>query len=152
MNYNKSTRQRVADINLGIHVSRDTDNILTGEDLFTIAGGRVLVNLILGEVTTVMQTKTINFKLQADPTVGTTTDLCGNLDLSAAEVGSLLTIAGPVATALQIGKSGSVIGQTYPIPVAEGVIQAVVGATHTGSIKWDIWYVPLDEGAYVEAA
>jgi len=152
MNYNKSTRQRVADINLGIHVSRDTDNILTGDSLFNIEGGRVLVRQILGEVTTLMETKTINFKLTSDPDTGTTTDLCGNLDLTAAEVGSLLTISGVVATAMQIGKSGSVIGQLFPIPVAAGAIKAVVGATHTGSIKWDIWYVPLDEGAYVEAA
>lgn len=152
MHYNKSTRQRVADINLGIHVSRATDNITTGEALFNIKGGRVLLNLILGEVTTVIETKTVNFKLTADPDTGTTTDLCGNLDLSADEVGSLYTIAGPVATAMQRGESGSVIGQTYPLPVAAGAIKAVVGATHTGSIKWDMWYIPLDEGAYVEAA
>jgi hypothetical protein len=137
---------------LGQRVDRDTDNILTGENLFTIAGGRVLVTQIVGEVTTIMETKTINFKLTSDPDVGTTNDMCANLDLTAAEVGTLLTISGTAADALRAGKSGSVTAQNVPMIVAAGAIEATVGATHTGSIKWSIWYMPLDDGAYVEAA
>lgn len=139
-------------IKLGQRVDRATANILTGTDLFTVAGGRVLVTQIVGEVTTIMETKTINFKLASDPTVGTTNDMCANLDLTAAEQGTLLTISGTAADALRAGKSGSVVGQNSPIVVAVGAIEATVGATHTGSIKWSLWYVPLDDGAYVEAA
>lgn len=137
---------------LGQRVNRATANLLNGDDLFTVAGGRVQVNLILGEVTTIMETKTINLKLQANPTTGTTNDLCANLDMTAAEAGSLLTISGTAADALRKGSSGGVIGQGNPIVVAIGAIEAAVGATHTGSIKWSLWYVPLDDGAYVEAA
>ena len=137
---------------LGLRVDRATDNILTGEDLFTIAGGRVLVTQIVGEVTTIMETKTINFKLTANPTTGTSTDMCANLDLTAAEAGTLLTISGTEADALRKGSSGSIVAQNNPVVVAIGAIEATVGATHTGSIKWSLWYVPLDEGAYVEAA
>lgn len=151
--YNQSTRGRIADINLGMRVDRATDNITTGEDLFNIEGGNVLVNLILGEVTTIIETKTVNFKLQADPDTGTTTDLCGNLDLSADEVGTLYTITGDAAAdAMQRGESGSVPAQTTAVVVAPGVIQAVVGATHTGSIKWSVWYIPLEDGAYITSA
>jgi len=137
----------------GQRVDRATDNILTGENLFTITGGRVLVTQIVGEVTTTMQTTTINFNLTSDPTVGTTTnDMCALTDLTAAEVGSLLSITGVAADALVVGKSGSVRGMSNPMIVAAGAIEATVGATHTGSIKWSIWYIPLDDGAYVEAA
>ena len=137
---------------LGQRVDRATDNILTGENLFTITGGRVLVTGIVGEVTTIMETKTINFNLTSNPTVGTSNDMCALTDLTAAEAGSLLSITGVAADALVVGKSGSVRGMSNPMIVAAGAIEATVGATHTGSIKWSIWYIPLDDGAYVEAA
>jgi hypothetical protein len=133
-------------------VERATENITTGKNLFTVAGGRVKINLILGEVTTIIETKTVNFKLQANPTTGTTTDLCGNLDLSADEAGSLYTISGTGSDAMRRGESGNVLSQNVPVIVAIGTIDAVVGATHTGSIKWTLFYTPIDDGASVEAA
>lgn len=137
---------------LGQRVDRSTANLTNALPLFTVAGGRVQVNLILGEVTTVMETKTINLKLQANPTTGTTNDLCGNLDMTAKEAGTLLTITGTASDALVAGSSGGVKGQNVPVVVAIGAIEAAVGATHTGSIKWSLWYVPLDDGASVTAA
>jgi len=151
-NYNLSTRGRIADINIGMRVDRATANMTTGLDLFTISGGTVLVTLILGEVTTIMETKTINLKLQADPTTGTTSDMSANVDMTAAEAGTLITISGVPGTATQLGKSGNVIGQLAPVVVAPGVIQVIIGATHTGSIKWSVFYVPLEEGASIAAA
>jgi hypothetical protein len=56
---------------LGQRVDRTTDNIINGEDLFTISGGRVLVTQIVGEVTTVIESKSVTFKLVANPTTGT---------------------------------------------------------------------------------
>lgn len=137
---------------LGQRVDRATANITNGLDLFTVAGGRVLVTQIVGEVTTIMEAKTINLKLTADPTTGTSTDMCANLDMTAAEARTLLTISGTAADALRKGSSGSVVAQNAPVVVAIGAIEATVGATHTGSIKWSLWYVPLDEGASVAAA
>lgn len=137
---------------LGERVDRDTANITNGLSLFTIAGGRVQINLILGEVTTIMETKTITLKLTLDPTTGTTTDLCANLDMTAKEQGTLLTITGAADGALQAGSSGSVIGQAAPVIAAIGAIKAAVGATHTGSIKWSVFYIPIDDGASIVAA
>jgi hypothetical protein len=137
---------------LGQRVDRDTANLTTGLNLFTVTGGRVLVTQILGEVTTIIETKTVNLKLTADPTTGTTNDLCANLDMTASEVGSLLSITGTVGDPLIKGSSGAVKGQLAPVVVAVGAIEATVGDTHTGSIKWSLWYVPLDDGAYVTVA
>ena len=147
------TGKTLRELALGVKVERATDNITTGEDLFTISGGRVMVTAIVGEVTTIMETKTINFKLVADPTTGTSTDICANLDLSADEAGTLYTVAGnSSSTAMQRGESGSVPAQTSPFIVAAGAIEATVGATHTGSIKWMLFYIPIDDGASVAAA
>jgi hypothetical protein len=140
------------ELQLGMKVERATDNILTGEALFTISGGRIKINQIIGEVTTIIETKTVNFKLQANPTTGTTTDLCANLDLSADEVGSLYTISGLGSDAMRRGESGNVPAQNNAVICAAGTIDAVVGATHTGSIKWTIFYIPIDDGASVAAA
>ncbi len=137
---------------LGLKVDRATDNITTGESLFTIAGGRVLMTYLIGEVTTIIETKTVNFKISLNPTTGTTTDLCANLDLSADEAGTLYTISGAGGTAMQRAESGNAVGQLYPVALAIGTIDATVGATHTGSIKWTLFYVPIDNGAYVTAA
>lgn len=137
---------------LGKRVDRATANLTNGVDLFTVAGGRVLVTAILGEVTTVMETKTINIKLQSNPTTGTTNDMCANLDCTGLEAGTLLSITGTASDALVAGSSGAVKCQPSPVAVAIGAIEAAVGDTHTGSIKWSLWYVPLDDGAYVEAA
>ena len=132
--YNLSQREAAAVVALGTKVERATDNITTGESLFTVAGGNCLITLMVGEVTIIIETKTVNFKLVSTPTTGTATDICANLDLSADEAGALYTVEGTAATALQRGESGSCPGPTMPTAVAPGVISATVGATHTGSI------------------
>jgi hypothetical protein len=33
--------------------------------------------------------------------------------------------------------------------VPQGEIYLTTSATNTGAMKWDLWYQPLDEGAYV---
>lgn len=150
--YSRSQRDASTIIALGKKVSRATDNITSGEELFNVEGGNCQINLIVGEVTIQIETKTVSFKLVLDVDTGTDTDLCNALDLTGDEVGSLYTIEGTATTAMQTGQSGSVPGQTFPVIVAPGVIEATVGATHTGSIKWDLWYIPLETGAYIAAA
>jgi len=139
-------------LQLGTKVERATANLTTGLALFNVLGGRVQLNLIVGEVTTIMEAAASASKLTADPTIGTTTDLCGTVEMNAAEAGTLITISGTAATAMQLGKSGSVRGQDSPVIVAVGAIRWVMAAPLTGSIKWTLFYIPIDDGAYVEAA
>lgn len=139
-------------LTLGERVDRLTANMTTGLPLFNVVGGRVAVNLILGEVTTIIETKAVNLSLQANPTVGATTAMSGVLDISADPVGTMYTIAGAAATATQRGECGSVIGQSAPVIVAVGAIEALIGDTHTGSIKWSVFYTPIDDGASITVA
>jgi hypothetical protein len=156
--YNLSTRQSIADINQGIRVDRATANLpQTGQDdLFTVAGGRVLVLGILGEVTTVIQTQANNTNLEFSPDAATLSDndLCAVLDISADAVGTMYTIDGTAGNAMVDSGTNGWVAYTLasPLFLAEGSIELHCAASNTGQVKWSIWYVPLDDGAYIEAA
>jgi hypothetical protein len=156
--YNLSTRQSIADINQGIRVDRATAALpQTGQyDLFTVAGGRVLVLGILGEVTTVIQTQANATNLEFNPTAATLadSDLCTGLDISADVVGTLYTIDGTAANAMVDSGTDGWVAYTLasPLFMAPGAIELHCAASNTGSVKWSIWYIPLDDGAYIEAA
>lgn len=122
--------------------------------LFTVAGGRVLVSLILGEVTTVIQTQANATKLQFDPTdAGATQDLSGTLDITADAVGTVYHISGTPSDAmrdnLNFGRGGLMAA---PLILKPGQILLNCAATNTGQVKWDLVYKPLDAGATVAAA
>lgn len=140
----------------GILVSKAAADLPAGTTgkLFTIAGGRVLVSLILGEVTTVIQTQANNTKLQFDPTdTGATQDLCAVLDISADAVGTMYHISGTPSDALRdnlnFARGGLVAA---PLVLKPGDILLNCAATNTGQAKWDLVYKPLDAGATVAAA
>jgi len=117
--------------------------------LFTITGGRVLVTSIVGEVTTVIETLANNTKLTANPTTGTSVDMCAVLDISADEVGCLYGITGDPADALVGTNAGLTVGMKNGLVVNEGTIDLDCAASATGSIKWTLHYIPIDVGATV---
>jgi hypothetical protein len=120
--------------------------------IFTVAGGKVAVTSIVGEVTTVIQTQANNIKLVATPTTGSVNDLTGVVESSAAAVGSLFSAQGLAADALVKSTGGGVSTLRQPIIVAIGTIGLNTAATNTGAIKWTLTYVPIDDGATVTAA
>ena len=138
---------------LGVGVDRATAALpaTATAAIFTVAGGRCLITQLLGEVTSVIQTQVCNVKVQANPTAtGSSVDLCANLDVSAKAVATLFGITGTLADALLSGLA--IIGQATPVIVQAGTIDLVTGATNTGSVKWHVRYIPLDEGATITAA
>ena len=140
----------------GVKVQRTTASLpQTGTStLFTITGGKVLITSIVGEVTTVIQTQANATKLTFDPTdAGATQDLCATSDITADAVGTMYSITGTVATGLQDAlnflPSNKVPAQ--PIVLKPGAILLDCAASNTGSVKWDLTYIPLDNGASVAA-
>lgn len=117
--------------------------------LFTVTGGRILLTSIVGEVTTVIQTQANNTKLVSTPTTGTAVDLCAVLDISADQVGCLYGITGTFATAMVGANAGATVLPSNGIVIPVGTIGLSCAASNTGSVKWSITYVPLDEGASV---
>lgn len=145
----------------GVRVSRATAALpqTTQSALFNIVGGRVLLTGILGEVTTVIQNQANNTKLVANPTAGSDVDLCAVTDVANLEVGGKLTaVAGPVAAPFGIALVKTLAGAspfgfgTHAIALAVGTLDLSCAASNTGSVKWELTYVPLDNGATITAA
>ena len=121
-----------------------------GEALFTISGGRVLVTRLVGEVTTAIEGTDPVLSVTSAPTTGTAVVLASTVDSKSAEVGGFLSVEGD-GTALVLSVAGAVLATAVPtsfvVPI--GSIGLISGASKTGAMKWDLTYIPLDEGAAV---
>jgi hypothetical protein len=149
---------------LGITVSKAyTPLVVETKTLFTVTG-IVLVTSIVGQVTTAI-TVANTVKLQVNPTVGTSSDLCAATDIGTTDTpaGNLISISGaptgaPVsgigaATLFPIAKvSADYLGAGAGIYVAAGTIDQVTATGADGGITWYLSYVPVSTGASVVAA
>lgn len=113
--------------------------------LFTITG-LVAVTSVVGRVTTAI-TVANSYKLQHNPTAGTTKDLC-----TAADIGTTDTVVGEVfvakiGTALALGAAA--VG--LPEVLETGQIESVSAGTD-GVILWNVTWVPLEDNATLVAA
>jgi hypothetical protein len=153
-NYAPSTRARIADLITGMRVDKASIAIaaISTKSLFTVVGGNCLVVGLIGEVTTIIETKANNTKYISTPTTGTATDMCAVVDITAQEAGGLLNITGVLADAAIKGTAGAAAMMANGIVVAPGTIGLNTAADSTGNMKFSIWYVPLEDGAYIEAA
>lgn len=151
---NSTDRKAIAQITQGFKVSRSTATLpqTAAGALFTVAGGRVMILGIVGEVTVAIQNQANNTKLTANPTTGSDVDICAVLSTANDEVGCLYGITGTFANAMVGANAGAAIMCATPVVVAPGTIDLNCAANNTGSVKWDLWYLPLDDGAYVTAA
>ena len=150
-------------------------NIATKTQTFSAAGttaqftvsGLVLVTAIFGRVTTSI-TVANTVKLQANPTVGTTGDLCAATDLGTTDTlaGALLSLTGapaegiiqgvgtvplfPVTEAQPTAVTATQTGGGRGLLVNGGTIESVVtGTAMDGVVQWFVAYVPIDAGATV---
>jgi hypothetical protein len=153
-NFNSSTREMVSAISAGLRVDRATATLpqTTAGALFTISGGTVAITGIVGEVTTVIQTQANNTKLTANPTTGSSSDICAVLDTSADEVGCLYGITGTIGDALIGANAGATQLPANAVVANIGTIDLDCAASNSGAVKWSIWYVPLEDGAVITAA
>ena len=117
--------------------------------LFTIAGGLVVVTSLVGVVTTAISQPN-SYKLQSNPTTGTTVDICAATDLGTVDtpVGDLLTVAG-VSGIIRGGVAGVSPGEGLVVPI--GQIEHVSTGTD-GAITWYCTWYPYQDGATLVAA
>lgn len=130
----------------------------TGQ-LFRVRGGRVIVKALVGEVTTAIQNQLCNLKVSSkkldasSSAVGTAVDVTANVDMANREVGGLHFVEGDGTAGVLSNAGAAFIGANSGYWIApQGEIYITTSATNTGAMKWDIWYQPLDPGAYVEPA
>jgi len=156
--FDPSTLAAIAFINRGARVDRaaaTTDLLFTTAKvpLFNVLVGRVLELAIVGEVTVEISNDATLAKWTGTPTVGTAVDLCANsATLAQAAVGKLLVMTGTLATAMTIANAGGALWQATAHVIAPGTID-ITGSVQgvTGAVKFSLWYLPLDDGAYVTA-
>src|SRR3990172_12021342 len=136
--------------------------VLTADDdLFTVVG-QVLITLIYGEVTTVMDggastvklnEKTSSIDLCAATTI--TSDAAGEIYMLGGDAGAVVN--GADAPTLKVGQ----LAGTPLTPILFGLGNGALGSltiestqtgADTGEILWSLFYIPMEDGAYVEAA
>jgi hypothetical protein len=146
--------QAFAAVIMGFRVNRPTAVLpqTAHAPLFTVAGGRILLLSLIGEVTTIIQNQANNTKITAYPAAGTAVDLCAVVSTANLEVGGKLVLPAAFATALAKTLAGAAILQPNLIVVAPGTIDLDCAASNTGAVKWSAFYVPFDDGATLVAA
>lgn len=152
----------------GQRVSKSYSLAVETKTLFTVSG-IVLVTTLVGKVTTAI-TVANTVKLVANPTTGTSSDLCAATDIGTTDTpaGNLLSITGapaesmiqgigavgrfPVTETQATGSTNVLTGGAQGIYIAAGTIEQVTATGADGAVTWILTYVPIEQGATVVAA
>jgi hypothetical protein len=144
----------VRTIRSGILVSRTAAALPSSTlgNIFTISGGRILIVALTGIVSTTLSGTN-------STTVGVTPTAAGNTSAPAAlsSAGIIPVTVGCVVSskldggAMVVTPAGSLIAPT-PYCALAGVITITTASTVTGTVQWDLIYVPYDVAAQVVAA
>ncbi len=155
---------QLRDIGLGRKVQKAyTPLVVETKVLFTVSG-LCLVTAIVGRVTTAI-TVANTVKLQANPTTGTTSDLCAATDIGTSDTpaGNLLSVSGAPTGGIVSGigavghfpiskVSSDFLGSVTGIYIDTGSIEQVTATGADGGILWFLTYVPVEDGASIVAA
>lgn len=118
--------------------------------IFTVAGGKILLLGLLGEVTVIFGATANNLKVVHTPTVGVVGDLCAVAATANLAVGTLFGITGIPADAISILTAYAPLPDRHQVLPA-GVIGLSSSGSNTGSAKWRCFWLPVDVGATVTA-
>ena len=143
---------------LGTRVKRAAADIFSGAliPLFNVEGGKILLTHIHIDVSAAaMDATNNNTQLIATPDVGTGMPMCAVLDIISAAIGAVFSIAGPVATAMTGPVAGGgAMAMDRPQIINAGTID-IDGSADSGvggALGADtLYYIPLEDGAYVTA-
>jgi hypothetical protein len=150
--YDQTQLENITPHVLGIRTDASAARILVtpGTTLFTVSGGNVIMTAFYGEVIVVQSATACTLALIHTPTVGTASTLAtGATDISGSAAGSCLalpTVLGATLT-LTVTAEGVLTKTRYIL--RPGTMSIYGSDTPTGSIRWVMWYVPIEPGAYV---
>lgn len=146
--------QQLRRLQLGSRVTRSAAALPGAAlgNIFTITGGRVLITSLTGIVIATLSGTN-------STTVGITPTAAGATSAPAAlsSAGIIPVTIGCVVSskldgaAMVVTPAGSLIAPT-PYMAPAGVITVTTASTTTGTVQWEVLYVPLDDGASVAAA
>ena len=152
--FNQSQKEAAAGL-WGIKVSKAAATVpqSTTQDIFVVSGGRVLVRALVGEVTVAIGAGTTpDLQVQHAPTTGSTIDVATDVVVASDEIGTLYYVEGDGTALVPIssGYAQAAAGQGFILPA--GTLQIATTESTVGATKWDLWYLPLDDGALVVSA
>jgi len=145
--FNQSTRHMLSNMGVGLRVDRAAAALTSATVTFFTVTGRVRLTGLYGVVTVAGSTNACSWTV--NPTAGTTTSICGNLDIDPALVGDILGITGVLATAMTYG--GAAVAMMQPLDITAGAIQFISAAAE-GTISTHLTYLPLTADGAVVAA
>jgi len=158
--WNASQGKAVRDCTLGLRVDK-THTVLADADLFTVVG-EVLITLLYGVVTVAADANATTLLLNEK---ASSLNLCAATTVTSDAIGEVYRVTGDAAIILN--GTGNVprlkiASLLSAFPDTGGIIfdgqagliieQTVTGAQATLEVAWHLFYIPLEEGAYVAAA
>lgn len=154
---NYITGTSLREIGLGRYVQGQRSTITAGggtKQLFTVAGGEVLITALWGKVATAITLDTETLALQLDPTDGTTVTWVAATDLGTTDtaVGDLIGVVDESTTTPDFRVNGRPLLNILATTGEIELVVANVTGTEVGVIDWYLTYVPLTTGASVVAA
>ena len=153
--------QAAAEASLWLHVTKTKATLADG-NIFKVYG-RVLVKLLWGASVTAGDGGATTLKLQEETN---SVDLCAATTITGDVAGTQYRVTGDFAVILNGTGNTPVIGavgalSAFPktcdfivgmAAAVDAIQQVQTGDDATGVIEWHVYYVPLEDGAYMEAS
>ncbi len=139
---------------LGYKLDRDTATLpqTTSAPIYNIHTGLVKMTLIIGYITTILGAVG-NMSLEENPTVGTLEVLCAVVAAGTYAQDDQVGISGVPANAMLPAATGGIPGMTTDgVVLRPGTLDLRLSGSSTGSIRWTVFYLPLEDGAYMSVA
>lgn len=147
---------QLREIALGRYTQGKTSTITADAtyQIFTVAGGEVLITALWGVVTTAITDDGEDLAIVLDPTTGDSTTIVTATDLSTTDtaIGTVLGFKDQGDGTIDFQKNG---GPLPPHVVTTGEVELLVSAgtgSEDGVIDWYCTWVPLTPGATVTAS
>lgn len=143
---------------LGTILRKATADLFDGSttSIFTVSGKIYVTALIITVDAAALDGTTDNVKWTANPTTGSSVDLCATLDVVSDERGTMYSITGTLTDALVGTTAGAVAGQAQLVVVNTGTIDLVSsGDSNNGNSATQsvfLAYEPIDAGSSVVLA
>ena len=153
-NYNVSTRDMISAFVMGMKVSTGTITIphTTSTIYYHIHGGKILLTNIVGEIV-VAADGAQSVHIDHTPTTGSASVIAAAADIDTWLIGDIITLNGLFSDVIfPVVAAGTSSSMAYKgIVMTPGTLSWQSNGTTAGDWKWTLFYVPLDDGAYVEA-
>ena len=117
--------------------------------LASVAGGKIKVWDIIGEVTAQIQNKATVIHFVSLPTHGTPQVLCADKSIQNDTIGSVYAISGTFVDLMKKTDGAAQVAQAGQILVSDGTIDVEIDNDATGMVKWTVIYEEVDSSVVV---